>query len=116
METVLNYFYEDVSNFLIYNPYNIRLVVKLDVAMDWLPEFRCNYSDTQTQLLKLLDNVDNFDTLLQLIEHNSVYKIIDSMLGANDAASKIDSYTNAALLLQSKQHRLSVCGGIYSEV
>lgn len=114
-ELVLQYFYEDLSNFLIYNPYNIKLVVKVDVEAPWLQGVHYNFTETQRSLLDLLKCRNNFEQLLELMGDNTAFEIIDTTLGAEDLDSKIDSYTVAAILRMCNKQIVFIDGGIYAD-
>lgn len=102
---VLNYFYEDIANFLIKNPLNMKLCVTLnpegETDLKFLLGNISEYKDF-SQVKNFLESLLNAKTdleLFQIIQSSEYSFILDYVLSMDDIKNKINSWILATAIL-----------------
>lgn len=102
---VLNYFYEDIANFLIKNPLNMKLCVTLnpegETDLKFLLGNISEYKDF-SQVENFLESLLNAKTdleLFQIIQSSEYSFILDYVLSMDDIKNKINSWILATAIL-----------------
>jgi len=102
---VLNYFYEDIANFLIKNPLNMKLCVTLnpegETDLKFLLGNISEYKDF-SQVKNFLESLLNAKTdleLFQIIQSSEYSFILDYVLSMDDIKNKINSWILTTAIL-----------------
>lgn len=99
---VLRYFYTDMTNFLIRNPYNVSLKICVDADLG-LPEVRYDVDKVKVELREMA-SANSVEELASF----TYPEILDAVQSKDDLLAKIDSYSVAAILNKAaKQKQLS---------
>lgn len=106
-ETVLQYFYEDILNFLLNNTYNIKLEVQIDTDFSQVNEVICNYRSNYERLQNLIQQkFDTFEDSLKYLKDNYLLNnVVDYYKNTEDLLSKPDSYCAIGLLANYKNKK-----------
>lgn len=101
-ERVLHYFYEDMSRFLINNPYNLVFQVLVDVDF---PSINVDVKTVKEEFESLLGSVDTDRLYLEMatFRYSFIIDNLDNTRSLDDARAKIDSYVVAAILKEQAQ-------------
>lgn len=106
---VLHYFYEDIANFLINNPINVRVDLQINSTLDSSLQFPhsastfYDFSEIKDFFINLIEEKDE-ELLYKIIETSKYSFILDMIQSLDDLQNKFDSYVLAtALLTQLKE-------------
>lgn len=102
-QKVLEYFYEDIINFLKYNKHNVKIELIVDVKLpNKIKEY--NYSEIKEGLLKLKSSdFKNLGEALAFLEDNpKLNSVIDYINNRATIMDRLDSYCVIAILLNHK--------------
>lgn len=125
MLVVLRYFYDDIANFLINNPANVKVTLKINnPILDGLSEiagmgtldrvYEMDESqkvrkvtnvtgftgfNTIREFLQKLINCSDFEKLGRVIEESKYAFIVDRISSLDDLEQKMDSYVMAAAII-----------------
>lgn len=91
-EKVLRYFYSDMAGFLIKNPNNVKLCIRVGNQLP-LPVARFSLTEVKRELEELA-SVDSVEAL----ESSQYPEILDAVKSKEDLLTKLDSYAVAAVL------------------
>ena len=102
---VLNYFYEDIANFLIKNPLDMKICVTINpkgesdlkFLLGNINEFQ-NFSQVENFLNSLLNAKTDLE-LFQIIQNSEYSFILDYVLSMDDIRNKINSWILATAIL-----------------
>ncbi len=100
---VLEYFYEDIINFLKYNKYNIKLTLCVDESVTSKTQ-QCDYDEIKRGLIELSErDFKSFEGALDFLDtHTNLQKVIDYISAKDKIKQKLDSYCVIAILLNRK--------------
>lgn len=101
---VLHYFYEDIANFLINNPINVRVDLQINSTLDSSLQFPhsastfYDFSEIKDFFINLIEEKDE-ELLYKIIETSKYSFILDMIQSLDDLQNKFDSYVLATALL-----------------
>ena len=97
-QQVLQFFYEDMTNFLLNNRYDVRIHLVVDVDLG-LKEKVFFFGEEKRKLEELL-SLDNQEELRKRLNTDPIACVIDDVLNKEDTIKKVNSYTLAGILRQ----------------
>ena len=101
---VLHYFYEDIANFLINNPVNMKMDLKINSNFDSSLQFPYSastlfdFSEIKDFFVNLIETKDE-TSLFRIVETSEYSFILDMVKSLEDLQNKFDSYVLATALL-----------------
>lgn len=99
-QKVLNFFYEDITAFLVYSRNNFKIEVKDDSGLYERRKRNIEYKEVRAQIEQLasLQGLDFEKALLFVKENKKLVSILDYVTAKEELQKKLDSYTAVAIM------------------
>lgn len=99
-QKVLNFFYEDITAFLLHSQNNFKIEVKDDSGLYERRKRNIEYKEVRAQIEQLasLQGLDFEKALLFVKENKKLVSILDYVTAKEELQNKLDSYTAVAIM------------------
>lgn len=99
-QKVLNFFYEDITAFLVHSQNNFKIEVKDDSGLYERRKRNIEYKEVRAQIEQLasLQGLDFEKALLFVKENKKLVSILDYVTAKEELQNKLDSYTAVAIM------------------
>lgn len=99
-QKVLNFFYEDITAFLVHSQNNFKIEVKDDSGLYERRKRNIEYKEVRAQIEQLasLQGLDFEKALLFVKENKKFVSILDYVTAKEELQNKLDSYTAVAIM------------------
>ena len=99
-QKVLNFFYEDITAFLVHSQNNFKIEVKDDSGLYERRKCNIEYKEVRAQIEQLasLQGLDFEKALLFVKENKKLVSILDYVTAKKELQNKLDSYTAVAIM------------------
>lgn len=99
-QKVLNFFYEDITAFLVHSQNNFKIEVKDDSGLYERRKRNIEYKEVRAQIEQLasLRGLDFEKALLFVKENKKLVSILDYVTAKEELQNKLDSYTAVAIM------------------